>query len=149
MRPCSTPNIPTSTLRFQPGCRPPNMSPCGPCPGIMGNIRDVSQSPALLVWDWYVPLYCSARSRILYVTLTSRRTSPLASNDSALKTTAPRALRDNFRSIKYFSTSASLFKPVVRQTQTNRYWPGELWRSHNAVLVDCPRPLRLRDEKNS
>ena len=48
--PTYSPTLPGSLATgFQPGSRPPNMSPRGPTVGIMGNMRDVSQSPVLLV----------------------------------------------------------------------------------------------------
>jgi len=90
------------------------MSPRGPTFRLLGNMCDVSQLPSLPISR--VSLDCSARSRILYVTVASRRTrSPPSSNDSSSKTTAPRANGD-FCCAKKSSTSASLAKPATHHT---------------------------------
>jgi len=106
---------------FQPGFSPPYISPRGPMLGLLGNICDVCHSvDGTTVSPTpdpppYVPVYCSARSRILYVMVVSLRIlSP--SKDSSSKTIAPRAI-NIFWSLIKFSTSSSLGKPATYQTQ--------------------------------
>jgi len=135
-------NIVVMLCLFQPGAEPPYMSPNGPAAVRIFTLCFVFQFP-IFVTTGYVPLYCSARSRILYLTLASCRVLPAASNDSSSNTTAPRAIFDHLSFAKYFSTSASFFIPTPRQLLINLSWPvAHLWVQYDRYNPGSSRTVK-------